>query len=714
MPLAVLAGFLVVPSLLAPSLAGNVMPELVGRGLVALVPLALLAAALGLGLAVRRVLGAHASGLGVALALGVALLLVLLLAGGALGQLLLSGALLCAGGIAGLVWCRRETWEQVRERWWGIGAATHDVQHAPLDTLARVLLGFAWCVASGMLALACSLPGLLWPSEFGGYDSLSYHLPLAIEWAGSDRVWPSPNNVYSYLPSGLEAAFAWQASLLSELGLHAQGQAFFAAQQLHALLAIASALAIGGACRALVQRLGAGPTQARLAGASGALFAMAMPWLIVVGTLSYNECGVVLALAACVRVLLSQREAPQAGGAILQPVRMVVVLAMLVGGACASKPTAIIMLGVPIALCLVVLLRPAQLLRSGAVGILVGSAMLAPWMLRNASASGNPVFPFAAGVFARADGSMGHWNTEQVQRFAAGHRFGGTATERLKLLVQADPRDPMGTQHRGLRHPQWGEALLLALGACVLLGMRCLAAPGLSGRQRGLFVAIALMLPLQVLLWLLTTHVQSRFLLPCLVPACVALGCVVAGAVRVRPTKVRSERELATRGAALAGVVLLAAWWRAPSAMSISGVPLTQTIAARLSDLLPAVQPGFAPDAPPARAEAVVAALPAGTKVLLLGDATPLYFPAERIAWSTTWDESPIVRAGGLQGLRTLGFSHVLINFGELARLQRSGFLDPRIDPDAVLREAQELNRAGVVPVGVWMRGAQVLLPLEK
>ena len=59
-----------------------------------------------------------------------------------------------------------------------------------------------------MLAAAMSPPGLFWSSEFGGFDSLSYHLPLAVEWAAQGRVQPVEHNVYSFLPSYVEAAYA--------------------------------------------------------------------------------------------------------------------------------------------------------------------------------------------------------------------------------------------------------------------------------------------------------------------------------------------------------------------------------------------------------------------------------------------------------------------------------------------------------------------------
>ncbi len=59
--------------------------------------------------------------------------------------------------------------------------------------------------------------------------------------------------------------------------------------------------------------------------------------------------------------------------------------------------------------------------------------------------------------------------------------------------------------------------------------------------------------------------------------------------------------------------------------------------------------------------------------------------------------------------LRERGFTHLLINFAELDRLKRSGFLDPKLDVERVARIArsQALVRA-------WDQTGQVLVRLER
>jgi hypothetical protein len=341
--------------------------------------------------------------------------------------------------------------------------------------------------------------------------------------------------------------------------------------------------------------------------------------------------------------------------------------------------------------------------------------MLAPWLVRNAMASGNPVFPFASGIFAQADGTMAHWAAEQIARHASAHRFDGTLADRLKLLLVPDANDPAGVVHRGLRHPQWGEFVLASLAVAAVAAWHAVARmrsanARVSVSTNRLILALSLSVPLQLVLWLMTTHIQSRFLLPVLGSASVLLALLIAGAISLRPQRSLDASRQLQRAIALLGCVLILTWWRAPAAMNIPGIQIAQGIITPIAAILPKVELPLAdPRVPPARPEAVVAALPPSSRVVLIGDATPLYFPQDAIAWSTTWDTSPYVKAGSLRALREAGFTHALINFAELSRLARSKFLDPRINPDALIKEVQ----AGPPPIALWAKGAVVLVPLQ-
>jgi hypothetical protein len=101
--------------------------------------------------------------------------------------------------------------------------------------------------------------------------------------------------------------------------------------------------------------------------------------------------------------------------------------------------------------------------------------------------------------------------------------------------------------------------------------------------------------------------------------------------------------------------------------------------------------------------------LPNHARVLLIGDAAPLYFARPTI-YSTTYDTNPLFTLPNVKhddastwtpALRTAGITHVLVNLGELDRYRRSGFLDPRLDMGRVQTWATGLGK----PVMVWPGG---------
>lgn len=565
--------------------------------------------------------------------------------------------------------------------------------------------------AGMMLAAACSPPGVLWRSEFGGYDALSYHLELPKEWMSNGALATLPHNVYSALPSALEAAFLHIATLrmpaLPPQGaglLESAGAGLIAAQQLHALLAIAACLACGRVALAVAELLNTEPVmRARAAGVTFSLAALT-PWIVVVGSLAYNEAPLLLALAAIVLVLV---QAWRARSHSLSPLRTGLFVGALAGAATCVKPTALFFVGVPAGLLILLLLpRRAWALTLCAAAV-AGAVLLAPWMARNVAATRNPVFPFAASVFPNAQGGTGHWSKEQVARFAAAHRFDGPLAQRARLMLAPDPSDPMGTTHRGLRHPQWG---LLLLAACILTPALVLLrrpraghAPPPAGSRRTLALAALCVLGVQLVLWLFATHIQSRFLLPLLPIASVVCGVSLACIAKRRLASIAALLALAIQAGFLVATIRAEPRGAAVALLATPG------------DFM-AFSPGAGDDAPPA--PWVNARVPASDRVLLLGDAAPLYFRSD-VAYATTWDTNPLAEAiaaspaddpaSWTTALRAQGFSHVLIHAGELARLERSGFLDPRLSPDRLQRWAREHTTL----LRAWPEQGQYLVELS-
>lgn len=573
-----------------------------------------------------------------------------------------------------------------------------------------------------LLVAACAAPGWLWSTEFAGYDALSYHLQLPKEWLLEGTMGASPHCVYGHLPSFVEAAYL-HLMLLHGDDARAAIQAGPTCQLLHACLAILTARVAAETAHAWLPDTPA--PQRALASGVAAVVVLATPWTSVVGSLAYNEMAVCLFLAAALRLLAPDTRGPSAmhtgassdanvdrtRGRGLRPglrrnLQLGAALGLLLGAAVGAKLTAAGFAVVPV-LAMVLFARPAfgSALATGAANSSATSAapppraapalwtivaaltvlacVLAPWLIRNAATVGNPVFPFATAFFGD-----GPWSAEQSARFAEGHRAELSWLSRPGRLFQqwiafgVGPNPSPGEPWR----MQWSLTPLLALiGGAVLLTRRGL-------RRRGL--ALGLVLVLQLAFWIAATHLQSRFLLPTLIPAAL-LAALAAGTLPI-------ERWAAWgRGTLAIGLVLLSMGpvllYRsegngAPSA-AIGLVPL-------FNGDLQAEALRQAP--PPGQAQIVAGAtpslflnhlLPANARVLLVGEARAFYFrgsPADYV-WTTVWDTnplSPIIAAAPdeptrwSQSLRLAGVTHLLIDPAMIERWERSGWLDPLLTLD--------------------------------
>jgi hypothetical protein len=597
----------------------------------------------------------------------------------------------------------------------GVGLALHQgISHAIASRGVFVIDPWPWLgviLALPMLLIpSLAPPGWLWGSEFGGYDSLSYHLQLPNEWLASGRLVPLEHNVYSFLPSYIEAAFMHLGAMsfapptLDGLpaGLAAgTGWRLIACQQLHALLTVLAAVLCGCAARHAVELCPldakARESAQRWAFPLASGIVLFTPWSVVVGSLSYNENAMLALLAAAMIPALDAR---------LAPWRRAILTAVLVGVACGVKPTAMLFGAPVVAIALLATLPIKRWLLVAAVGAAVGLATLSPWMIRNAMHGGNPVFPYAAGVFGSA-----HWTPEQVQRFRDGHHERATLMTRLALAVRPDATDPAGPRHRGMMHPQWALAFPAA-AACLILTLA-------STRTRRLAVILGAGLTAQLLVWLLATHVQSRFLLPTLLPISMLLG-LAAAAPRAPDARAIGLRAL------LALPIVLAGWSTAriygeerggrPNAATIAGPGAFSgaLIKAELAAAPPREREQVLASLPPQ--SAVNLSIPPDARVLLVGDATPLYL-RQPLAYATTWDAWPWTQAFiearedpamTTALLRQKGFEFALVNVAEVSRLARSGFADPAVTEAHVMRWMQR----GTTLVRAWPEAGIFLVGL--
>lgn len=530
-----------------------------------------------------------------------------------------------------------------------------------------------------LLVASCSAPGWLWDSEFGGYDALSYHLQLPREWLQIGLV-PVEHNVYSYLPSAMEAAYLHVMALVGDP--HAAAPA---CQMIHAGTVLLAAAGVARATKRVLARGDAtgGGWPAMVAAA----VIWATPWCLVTGSLAYNDMAVAALLAVALGQLCGTSNEEEAGSA-----RNLVSIAILAGGACAAKLTASGFVVVPLGVGLLSLLPLRRWALAGATIAAGVVLLLLPMLLRNAGAGGNPVFPFATGVFGFA-----HWSAEQAARFNAGHSFDGSLVDRLIALWNEvfrygigpgpDPAEPW--------RAQWSLLWLLAPVAAVL-----------AWRSARRFTrALVLMVGCQILFWLFFTHLKSRFMLPAVAPVALLAGVAAAGLV-ARSTFGRAGwvAIVVVTGATFFPLVLFAQERRGAPALAVGQV-------------LAATGEAFGP-APVHAAEEELAAvrqangpawtinvsLPPGARILAEGESAPFWYERP-VAYHTVWDR-PLVTADtqSLRELQAQGFTHVLLNRGMLARWRASGWLDPRVDEGHL----DGLLQKGARKIATWPGGLEL------
>lgn len=664
---------------------------------------AYLFAGVGFGRLLRPVIGASRGALWIQAAAGV-------------GMLLWISHLM---GVAGLLSGKTGPYWAVGVLLVGLGLFVHQVLRGDLRPEQwPVAPGWIMLASPGlaiMLVAACSPPGWLWESEKGGFDVRSYHLQLAREWADGRGIEPLAHNVYSYLPGYMEAAFTHIGALTrlgdalkSRAGAAAEpaliggsGFGVLACQVLHAGLGLLTALLVGRVVHALLTRTRAGDRGDTLAAVIAAASAVSVPWVIVVGSMAYNELAVTAlgagALLAAVDVGAS-------------PWRRAVIVGLLVGLACSAKPTAAFLVTPWVGLALLGHMPAKRWPAAVAVGSAAGLAAMAPWMARNYAAAGNPVFPFGTSIFGR-----GGWTAEQLARYAGAHGA-ETGADRLGLLFSAD---------RGVLHPQWALLFVIAL----LAGLLSLALR--PHRRAGALLVGGTLAALAA--WLMLTHVQSRFLVPLVVPMTVLVGLATGGILRAARDMGASAVPRAALGIGCAALPVALAGQAAMNFAGQMGSRPNALLVGGVADLTGAsLEEEFAVQSESEQADTLARApspelycnlgVDYDKTVYLLGDSTPLYFKG-RVRYHTTWDASPLgnairgeASASGddarwVAALRGEGIEYVLVNMSELDRLSSTDrWYDPAVTPEVVRRF---MGRWGDL-VRAWPQSGQALFRLRE
>lgn len=515
--------------------------------------------------------------------------------------------------------------------------------------------------AAFWIAGAAIPPGFIGTRTGDFYDVVSYHLQIPREFHQLGHVAYLPHNTYSQYPLG--------AHMLFLLGMILRGgpyEGVYAAKLTHGLFGVLAVVTLAAGLP--TDR----PWRRRIA---GALLAT-VPLVVYLSWLAFVELAALAYLAVGIAWLAWYARAPSLRAAAL--------VGLSAGGACATKYLAVGFVAGPLLAVLLALSlrrrRPLDVL----VAALLAAALLAPWLVRNAANTGNPVFPLATGLFGR-----GPWSEFQAARWDAAH---------------APPTWD--------RRPWLALVGLLEFGAVFVLLAFAAAVHVVTRRRRAEpldWIALAV-LALQVAVWVLATHMPGRFLVPAAVPMAILVGGFT-GAVRDWTPRSRGRGPAPQRvpvGFTLAVVLVLAAallglsvtreLWKAEQYTPLGLQGATTADVTRL----------MGPDP-------VTTVVPANERVLMVGDVHPFLSP-ENTVYTSTWEPGPLVEAvehtedprGVIDRLRDHHrVRWLLIHWGAIERYRRPGNYGwwPQIDEALIDR----LLAAGARSVPLTAEGEEPL-----
>lgn len=604
--------------------------------------------------------------------------------------------------------------------WWpvtvmGVLAALWQSRHALADkTLPRRLDGrsLIWVLLGVAAALwvsgATCPPG--WCQLGGdGYDVLEYHLQVPREYLAAQHIGPLSHNCYSFYPMGTE--------MLYLLAMVLRGGAYEGMYLANLIQGVFLALAVAAVFSSLRREDDAhGRFSAVLLGTA--------PLLLYLSYLALVELSAVFYLALALVWLRRWLKAPDWQSAAM--------IGLAVGGACATKYLAVGFVAAPV---LVVMLAAVatkkkdpplegslpnserQTSSSRKIGhvMIAGAlciALMSPWLIRNTVYTGNPVFPLATSVFGR-----GYWSPESQERFQAGHgRADLPPVPPPAGVALPTPRQPdrlmaMFTNFLGDSEFALPLVVLTLVAACLVLA----GAKGGGAWERALLAVLVM----QVALWVALTHdMPPRFLAIAIVPMTLLSGGLLARLSRVAKNPLRKNVPTGGRwGVSAASVILVvAALVNLATAFNMldeaSGNPVAQADRYRPG-------PEFAKD----MSIVELLDLPKTSKILLVGQATAFYMPADTI-YATVFDSDgarpiPLGKTPSqtLANLRALGVTHILVDWQEMDRLAKSygypaAYVGDLFEREAVQGQTKVVNEGGDAIVEGGRIGLNWLDPL--
>jgi hypothetical protein len=510
----------------------------------------------------------------------------------------------------------------------------------PRNYDGRVLMWALVAVGAAFWIAGATRP----PGFVGGpdaYDVVEYHLQVPREYFLAGQISGLQHNCYSYYPLATEMLF------LLNMCVHGGPYAgMYAAKATHGLFAVLAVVALYTTLKR--------DDEAR--GRFAAVLLATVPFVAYLSWLAMVELAEVCYLVLALLWLREWLRRDRAEAALL--------VGACLGAACAVKYLSVGLVAGPVlAVMMLFALRSGRRFAYFVLAAVVTLALFSPWLVRNAAATGNPVFPLMTRTFGRA-----HWSEQAEQRWVAGHR-----PDKQPPVPRPEGWEMPPTPSRlerlytnFLRDGRYPAPLLLlaGVGVCVLV-----AKTGPPDRWGWSLVGVGVA---QIAVWTGFTHeMPGRFLVPVLVPVCLLGGDALARLSRVQTSPFSRQTRPSPKGpwglpvaaALLLGVAVvnLASTYNLYGAvtgrMAVHGIRGEAVLGRFNSDF------GIGPD----------------HRLLMVGDAQAFFRPPDTI-YATVFDAGRVVELleGGVPALRERGVTHVLVNWAELRRLSATyGYPEP-------------------------------------
>jgi hypothetical protein len=547
-----------------------------------------------------------------------------------------AGVLAAIAGVLGAVgWLRPPPLMLVLLGLAAVGALSLRGAAAPRLPLSRALRLPALMVAvCGVVTLLTAAT----PSPF--YDQLHYHLAFPFQWLRHGHIEVFPRHAYSFFPATIGLLYTYALAALGAGG----------AQAVHWWMGALAVAGVGALATAL-----RGPR----AGWWAAALLAATPSVMLLATWAAADLAIVAFAVAALLMLLRATRDGRLGGS---PGWWLLVGA-LGGLAAGCKYLAVLTVAAPLAVAvLFVVLPPASLRRVPRLLLagLGGAASFGPWLVRNAVATGDPVYPFLTRVFP-GTGAVGR--VVNIAEVAA--RIPGVEWMRphLATILSLSTFRPVGDAG--------------AIGPAYLALLPVAAWAAWRGR-RTLAGAVALTTVVAIGGWAAGPP-AGRYLLPAVAMLAVLAGAGVQAVLAVTP---RGARPWLT-GTLAAMLAWSALGGTTPIELARLGCTLgrgnVDEIMARYASYWPVVR-------------VIERELPAAAKLLLVGESRTMYLERDVLVDDpfvvpllVTLAESAPTATAMAATLRREGVTHVLLNRHEATRIaalnRRADYLAPLTPP---------------------------------